>query len=85
MTGTPTPSDGISQLRARLGDIEQRLRALETQQYQVFTDPTQTSGDASHGYAKVVIGSLKAICGISQFGLAVWNSNTTTGAWAQIL
>lgn len=85
MPGTPTPSHGFEQLRARLNGIEQRLRALETQQQLVITDPTQASGDPAHGYAKAVVGSLEQICGIGAFGLAVWSSNTTTGSWTQIL
>lgn len=83
MTGTPTP-DG-AYVRQLFNDLDRRLRALESTQQFVFSDPTGHSGDPEHGNAVAVLGSLAAICGIQHFGLAVWNSTTTSGAWVQIL
>lgn len=68
------------QFRAKLADHEKRIHALETQQQMVFTDPTGASGDAAHGHAVVVIGSLKAITGLNAFGIASYK----TGSWVQL-
>jgi hypothetical protein len=74
---TQPPHD---QFRQQLADIEARLAGVEHQQQMVITDPTGASGDPAHGHAVVVIGSLKAICGISAFGIASFK----TGAWIQL-
>jgi hypothetical protein len=60
--------------------FERRIRALETQQQFVITDPTKASGDPEHGFAVLVIGSLQAITGINAYGIA----SHKTGAWVQL-
>jgi hypothetical protein len=80
MPGQTQPPD--DHLRQKLIDLEQRLQAVERQQYSVFTDPRPigNQGDPSHGNAVVVIGSGKPICGISAFGIFSFK----TGSWVQI-
>lgn len=79
MPGAHTPVE--QQFRAQLRGTEEAVAAAQRSQQQVFTDPTRGSGDPAHGYAVVVLGSLKAICGINAFGLAVYSG----GAWHQVL
>lgn len=62
-----------------MADLERKVRALETQQQSVITDPTKATGDPSRGYATVLLGSLKQV-GISAYGVAVYFE----GAWHQI-
>lgn len=78
MPGVTPPGDlHVSEM---LRGFERRLRALETQQQQVFVDPTKETGDPAHGHAVVVIGSLKAITGINAYGIASFK----TGVWVQL-
>jgi hypothetical protein len=78
MPGVSSP--GSQAFGEQLRAFERRIRALETQQQFVITDPTKASGDPLHGHAVVVIGSLKAITGINAYGIASFK----TGAWVQL-
>jgi hypothetical protein len=64
----------------QLESLERQVRALQTQQNMVITDPTGKEGDAEHGHAVVVIGSLKTITGIAAYGIASYK----TGSWVQL-
>lgn len=70
-----------------LADFEQRLRALETQQQLVVSDPTGATGDRRHGHAVVVLGNITPITNLTSvstgqplFGIASY----ATGAWVQL-
>ena len=78
MPGVLTPVGG--QFAAQIASLEARLAALERSQQSVYTDPTKATGDPAHGHAVVVIGSLKAICGIAAFGIAAWSGS----GWTQL-
>jgi hypothetical protein len=78
VTGVPDPARQAFQ--ALLTDLQTRVRALETQQQVVITDPTGPHGDPAHNNAVVVIGNLKPICAIAAFGIASYH----TGSWVQL-
>jgi hypothetical protein len=61
---------------------EAAIQALATQQYDVTTDPTGSTGDPNHGHATFVTGYLGIICGINAYGAAVWHGGTSS--WTQI-
>jgi hypothetical protein len=64
----------------QIENLEKQVRALQTQQNVVITDPTGKEGDSEHGHAVVVIGSLEAITGIPGYGIA----SHETGTWVQL-
>jgi hypothetical protein len=64
----------------QIENLEKQVRALQTQQQFVITDPSKATGDPAHGYATVVIGPLNTICGIAAFGAAAWQNDK----WVQI-
>jgi hypothetical protein len=65
--------DTISTTETQQGD-------MATQQYEVISDPTGVTGDATHGHAVFVKGWLKPITGISAYGAASYR----TGSWVQL-
>lgn len=78
MPGVSRPARDAS--LEQLENLEKQVRALQTQQNMVITDPTGKEGDPEHNHAVVVIGSLKAITGISGYGIA----SHKTGSWVQL-
>lgn len=75
----PVTPPGNQALAQTLQKLENRVRALETQQQFVVTDPTQATGDPSKGFAVVVLGNLRPY-GINAYGLASF----LTGKWVQL-
>ncbi len=85
MPGRPDPARNA--FAAMLTDFEQRLRALETQQQLVVSDPTGATGDPKHGHAVVVVGNITPITNLTSvstgrplFGIASYQ----TGTWVQL-
>lgn len=68
-----------------LEGFERRLRALETQQNYVLTDPRAAGneGDPAHGNAVAVLGALQAVSGIPhEWGIAVYDHGKK--AWCRL-
>jgi hypothetical protein len=59
---------------------ERRLNDLERQQYRVYYDPLNVTGD---GVGRTVVeGNLLPVCGIDAFGVAIFDDSTAT--WRQV-
>jgi len=80
MPGVNPPGD--QGLATFLQDLLRRVKALETQQQFIVTDPQPVGnkGDPAHGHAVAVIGSLQAITGKAAYGIATYHE----GVWTQL-
>lgn len=64
----------------QIATLKRQVRALQTQQQFVVSDPTGATGDPDHGYATFVMGALAPLTGIKAYGAAKYAG----GKWTQL-